>query len=580
MAKVTQGSFDTSSYSGRYYTFSWTATQDTATNKSTISWKLEAKGGSSSWYAERTVKVVIAGTEAWSKTDNVRRYKGVVATGTTDITHNTNGTKSFSASVDAAVYFETINCKGSSSWDLKDIPRAATISTAPDFTDEDNPTITFTNPSKSTVEACIAKYDANAGYWVAVVGYKNGIKNTDTSYTFNLSNDERVALRRLVTASDGKYTIKFYLRTTIDGTYYYNSVEKVLSLVDYTPTLNPTAIDNGSLSTLLTGDNTKFIKHYNIVKYDSGAVARKEASIRSINVSCGGVSKTTTTGELGYVENDTVNFSLTDSRGNTVTKSLKLDMIPYKKLTCRMEAQIALSGETASAINFTVNGDLWSGNFGATDNALELKWRIKTNGGEYSEPKAITGATINASKGTYTISGIFRDLNYKSTYTLQFIAYDKVFTSGIYSNEVTLSTTPLFVWDDTSFDFNIPITVQGGTVPFETVLYNDTTGTAGVVTLAANATDFTYLDIFFTDNNGSGAGYTRVYAPEGKLIHLSLIESINNVGFYIRHTNYTISGNKITPDTTTAGYAQYTGTAWNKSSASNYLKIKRVVGIK
>lgn len=581
MAKVTSGSFNTGDYSGRYYTFSWTATQSTTTNKSTISWKLEAKGGSSSWYAERTVKVVIAGTEVWGKTDKVSRYKGVVASGTTDITHNNNGTKSFSASVKAAVYLESINCTGSGTWDLKDIPRAATITSAPDFTDEENPTITFSNPSKSTVEACIAKYDATSGYWVAVVGYKNDIKTTDTSYIFSLNDNERAALRRLVTASDGKYTIKFYLRTTIDGTYYYNSVEKTLSLVNYTPTLNPTVEDVGSLSKLLTGNSKKFIKHYNVVKYDSGAVVRKEATVKSIEVSCGNVKKTTLTGELGYVESDTVKFTLTDNRGSTVTKNVKLDLIPYKKLTCRMAAQIALSGETTSAISFTVNGDYWSGNFGATNNELELKYRIKSGSGEYGEPQTISsGISIDTSKGTYSFNGTLGGLDYKTTYTIQIVAFDKVFGSGIYSNEVTLNTTPLFIWDDKSFDFNIPITVNGGNVLAETVLYNNTSGANGVVTLAASANNFTYLDIFYTDNNGSGAGYVRVFAPEGKKLHLSLIESIANGGFYIRHTNYTISGDKLTPDTTTAGYTQYTGTAWNKSSASNYLKIKRVVGVK
>ena len=34
------GSFNTTAYSGRYLTFSWTATQNVAANTSTISWRL------------------------------------------------------------------------------------------------------------------------------------------------------------------------------------------------------------------------------------------------------------------------------------------------------------------------------------------------------------------------------------------------------------------------------------------------------------------------------------------------------------------------------------------------------------
>ena len=41
MAKVTSGSFNTGSKNSRYLTFSWSCTQDTSKNQSTINWELK-----------------------------------------------------------------------------------------------------------------------------------------------------------------------------------------------------------------------------------------------------------------------------------------------------------------------------------------------------------------------------------------------------------------------------------------------------------------------------------------------------------------------------------------------------------
>ena len=118
----------TSSYEGRYYKVSWTATQSVVDNTSTISWSLESVGGSASWYAERTLTVAIAGTTVFSKTDRVQRYTGTIASGTITVKHADNGSKTFSIDIKAAVYVSSINCTGSGTFALDDIPRKSTLS--------------------------------------------------------------------------------------------------------------------------------------------------------------------------------------------------------------------------------------------------------------------------------------------------------------------------------------------------------------------------------------------------------------------------------------------------------------------
>ena len=112
---------------GRYYQLSWTATQSTANNTSTISWTLSAQGYSGYWVAERTLYVTIDGATVYSKSDRVDRKVGTIKTGTKTITHNSNGSRSFTITLGAAVYGTSVNCKGSGTFALNTIGRASTL---------------------------------------------------------------------------------------------------------------------------------------------------------------------------------------------------------------------------------------------------------------------------------------------------------------------------------------------------------------------------------------------------------------------------------------------------------------------
>lgn len=112
---------------GRYYQLSWTATQSTANNTSTISWTLSAQGYSGGWLAERTLYVTIDGATVYSKSDRVERKVGTIKTGTKTITHNSNGSRSFTIALGAAVYGTSVNCKGSGTFALNTIGRASTL---------------------------------------------------------------------------------------------------------------------------------------------------------------------------------------------------------------------------------------------------------------------------------------------------------------------------------------------------------------------------------------------------------------------------------------------------------------------
>ena len=127
---ATSGSFNTSSYDGRYLTFSWSIkSQDVSTNKTVINWSLKGGGDAQySWYESGNFKVVINGSTVYQSATRIKLYKGTtVASGTATIAHNNDGTKTFSASAEAGIYTVAVNCRGNGSWALTPIPRYPSV---------------------------------------------------------------------------------------------------------------------------------------------------------------------------------------------------------------------------------------------------------------------------------------------------------------------------------------------------------------------------------------------------------------------------------------------------------------------
>jgi len=67
-------------------------------------------------------KVVIDGATVYQPEQGV-----TIASGTKTITHNADGTRSFSAHIEAGIYTVAVNCTGDGSWSLNTIPRASSF---------------------------------------------------------------------------------------------------------------------------------------------------------------------------------------------------------------------------------------------------------------------------------------------------------------------------------------------------------------------------------------------------------------------------------------------------------------------
>lgn len=344
--------------------------------------------------------------------------------------------------------------------DLPTIPRHAKILSAPNFTDEDNPNVTYSNPAGNAIsklQVCIAW--PNGGI---IIPYRN-LTKTGSSYTFNFTETERSTLRKAVLSGSNTARVKFVIYSEIGGVSDWSNAEKTLTIVNANPTLNPTVIDVGSHSTTLTGDNTKFIKNYSIAKATINAVALKEASITSRSITCGNNTFNTETATIDPVESGTFTFSATDNRGNTVSKTIMRDIVDYVKLTCGLDTK---SPDADGDFDFTVSGYYFVGNFGAVTNNLKVEYRYKVLGEDYPMDAEgnymwtrIDNPTI--SDGMYNATVHVSGLDYQTTYVFQARAADAVYYDYIETVERSVKTKPVFDWSENDFNFNVPVFKEG-----------------------------------------------------------------------------------------------------------------------
>jgi hypothetical protein len=448
----------------------WENSQSIANNYTVVGWKMELVAGSSGRISSSVSKV-------WAVTVNGTKYEGsntvgisnnstkTLASGTTTIYHGSDGKKTFSYSFAqqfgitfSGTYIGTKSSSGSGT--LTTIPREAKITAAPNFNDEENPTITYSNPAGSSVtslQACISLDGSSAD-----IAYRN-ISKTGTSYTFILDEAERNVLRNATTGSNSR-TVRFYVQTVIGGNTYRNYLSKTFSIINGTPTLSPTVTDTGSVSTVLTGDPSgTVIRYFNSMSVSTGAVARKGATITKQSVTCGSKSISTASGKLQYVDSGTFVFSVTDNRGNTVTKTIgppDITLIPYIKPTCDLK----LTAPTpAGNMKFTISGKFFNGSLGAVQNEVSVKYRYKVSGGSYPDEWTLTTPTLG--NNTYTSAVSLSGLDYEQTYIFQAMVEDTLTQEGemysVTTPERAVKTKPVFDWGQNDFRVNVDMNVYG-----------------------------------------------------------------------------------------------------------------------
>lgn len=463
------GSVTSSAYSNRSVTLTWSATQNIAGNYSTISWTLKGSGSASSWYNSAPFKVKINGESVFSSSTRIQLSNGtLVGSGEKTIYHNDSGQANLSIYIEAAIYTNAVNCSGSGNWTLDNIPRAAAIKTADNFTDEGNPTITYTNylgNNVTSLQACISLTGA-----LADVNYRD-ISKTGSSYTFNLTEEERNVLRNATTTSNSR-EVWFFVKTVLNGVTYHSTLIKTLTIINATPTFTSSVKDTGAASTTLTGataGNPSMIKGFNYMDVSMAATAYKGATIKTYKITNGANVINEASGAFNNSINNSFLFEVWDSRGNYNSYTTTIPMINYIPLTINADnAKILLdeADNTKARIEVELHGNYFNNSFGATTNSLSIDYSLEgDDGSKLTGVVEIPAAAFDGN--TFTISFALDNLDYRNGYIVYFGAIDKV-TPKVTVATKTLKAIPIFDWGENDFNFNVDVTIKGQSIDYVT----------------------------------------------------------------------------------------------------------------
>ena len=393
---ASSGSFNTSGYSGRYLRFEWSVKrQSVAANSTVIHYVLKGAGGSTTdWYQSGNFKLVIDGRTVYSSSTRIRLYNGtVVAEGDFTLNHTSDGTRSFSAYAEAGIYYIAVNCSGSSRWSLPTIARGAVISSAPNFNDNQSPTVNYTNPAGTAVSsvqiAIVNPSNVNTVY----CAYRD-ISKTGTSYTFNFTQAE---LQTFYTATANSKTlaVRFRIKTVIGGTTLYSDADRTLTMVDCYPVFNASYIDTNATTVAATGDNQLIVQKLSTLRISvTDAATFKSATVKTAsctvlnNTYTANISNGSATLNIGIIDtsqNITVPVTVTDSRGYIATINLTVRILAWTPPTAdiTITRQSNFYTETSITVDATYADEI-------KNNALTIRARYKkTSEDTYSNPIAL-----------------------------------------------------------------------------------------------------------------------------------------------------------------------------------------------
>lgn len=321
------------------------------------------------------------------------------------ITHNTNGT-----SPEKTVKTEwsaTFGGSGSKSATIKmpTINRIATVTSATDFTDESNPTVSFSNPAGFNIYPYLNFYD-NAG--TKVYGLSRKSSSASSPYTWSITDDERETLRN-ATNKQKTYKVSVGVETYNGSTYLgYNSVSKTMSYVNANPTestefeeINQKVIDILGSSTADT-----IIQNVSSLKLTSTPTVLKGATVSKVQFQHNNVSVAKTSSPYEYTftpVNSIFKTTITDSRGYVVSNEYTKDIIEYLPIDI---SSFSFKRDNPTSSNIVLNAQIRykQAKFGENDNVPTIQWKCGENGELYT----ITAEnyTLDTENNRITISNL------------------------------------------------------------------------------------------------------------------------------------------------------------------------------
>lgn len=439
------------------------STQSQENNNTTIQTRLRSvvNAGSGSGYNYSftcSYAPTVSGSGLWNLGTET------ITSGGDTIPHNSDGTKTITLSGTAVVSGIGMSLSLSGDVKLPDIARYPILTSAPDFTDEQNPKIVYTTSlgfSGATVQAGIFSSDGNTAY----ANYRDVVVSNG-SYTFNLTTTERNTLRN-ASANTNNLDVMFKLKTTASGTNYISSLNKKMTIVNANPTIDTVTMveTNSKIVALLGSSANTLVANASVVDVTIPFTTKKYATSKSINIKLGiegdiiqsyshpNPTSPYTFAGIRILGNENAGkfiYKITDSRDNAGTKSdTSKTLIEYRPVDITSWSMVRQS-PTSSNIILNMQAVYYQKAFGSTANVPTVQWKLGSGSWNTIPSSAWTISNNKLTITNYTLSNA---LVYTSEGTFTLKISDKL-TEDTQDSIKVLKGIPTFEFGENDVQVN------------------------------------------------------------------------------------------------------------------------------
>lgn len=380
-------------------------TQDTGAKKTTITYSnyfISMDGYSGSGASNGVTAYINNSKVGTTNSIGVNQTK-LLGTKVVEVQHNNDGTfpnTNYSASIQTGWSLGEANVSGTlTSSQIPKINTYPILLTAPDFNDEENPTITYSTDvgfEGAKTYAYIGRLD-----WTGIISSRE-VNISSGSYTFELTNEERELLRN-ETSNSNTLDVLFLIVTQAGGNNYWSTMRRTLTIVNGNPTISSVSIteQNANVVSLLGGAQTNYaIENTSELLFSISASAIKGASITSVlvNGQPATLQNNTYQTTLSNVQTGTFNIVVTDTRGNTNSDTQTKTLIQYMPVNINSYSFKRLN-PTSSIIRLTADITCFSGSFNQTQNVPTIQYKVGESG---TYTTISSGYTFTNNKITFT----------------------------------------------------------------------------------------------------------------------------------------------------------------------------------
>lgn len=368
----------------------WTATQNVEANKSVISWTLISYGDDFT-FRTGNVKLEINGQNVPLGLPSNFPMRGAghwSTTGTCDIPHNADGTKSFTINVSAGIwYYTSSNCTGTETFALDQIPRASSA-TVPNFTIGTGGTISINRASGNFTHKLSVKLGGSTYDIASDVGTSYKWTPDADTWGKRIPNDTSAGCTMIVDTYNGSTKI---------GTASYDFTLYVPS--GYVPSVL-------SLEVSLVNDNATVkswgvaVKGYTKLEWSAEAEDAYGSTITKYEFSAGGQTGSASSGTTGILQKAgsiTPSIKVTDSRGRTASgNAADITVYDYaapnisKAAAYRCDAN-GNANESGTNVRITLTAHISSV---GGKNSAKLQYRYRQAGGNFGSWTNFTSGAI------------------------------------------------------------------------------------------------------------------------------------------------------------------------------------------